>query len=53
MIAEIGHFALVLAFALALYQTVVPLYGAHRADTALMGTALPAAYSQLALVTVA
>ena len=53
MIAEIGHFALVLAFALALYQTVVPLYGAARGDAALMHTALPAAFSQLALVAVA
>ena len=53
MIAEIGHFALVLAFALALYQTVVPLYGAHRADGALMRTALPAAFSQLGLIAIA
>jgi cytochrome c-type biogenesis protein CcmF len=53
MIAEIGHFALVLAFALALYQTVVPLYGAHRGDAALMSTAVPAALSQLALIAVA
>src|SRR3990170_1097184 len=53
MIAEIGHFALVLAFALALYQTVVPLYGAWRGDGALMRTALPAAFSQLALIFVA
>ncbi|MFW6077266.1 MAG: heme lyase NrfEFG subunit NrfE, partial [Hyphomicrobiales bacterium] len=53
MIAEIGHFALVLAFALAVYQTVVPLYGAQRGDAALMTTALPAAFSQLALIAVA
>ena len=53
MIAEIGHFALVLAFALALYQTVVPLYGAHRGDGALMRTALPAAFSQLGLIAIA
>jgi cytochrome c-type biogenesis protein CcmF len=53
MIAEIGHFALVLAFALALYQTVVPLYGAQARDAALMRTALPAAFSQLALIAVA
>jgi cytochrome c-type biogenesis protein CcmF len=53
MIAEIGHFALVLAFALALYQTAVPLYGAQRGDATLMRTALPAAYSQLALIAIA
>lgn len=53
MIAEIGHFALVLALALAIYQTVVPLYGAHRGDPVLMRTAGPAALSQFALMAVA
>jgi len=53
MIAEIGHFALVLAFTLALYQTIVPLFGARRGDATLMRTALPAASSQLALIVIA
>ena len=41
MIAEIGHFALILATGVALYQFLVPLYGAHRGDRALMRTATP------------
>ena len=36
MIAEIGLFALVLAFVLALVQSVVPLIGARRGDVTLM-----------------
>ena len=31
MIAELGHFALVLALAVAVLQTVIPLVGAARA----------------------
>ncbi len=30
MIAEVGHFALILALALALVQATLPLTGAHR-----------------------
>ena len=40
MIVEIGHFALILALALALVQAVAPLVGAWRADRALMGVGL-------------
>ena len=36
MSAEIGHFALLLAFAIAIAQFVVPLVGASRGDPALM-----------------
>ena len=32
MIAELGHYALVLALAIALVQSTVPLYGARRGD---------------------
>ncbi|WP_431281002.1 heme lyase CcmF/NrfE family subunit [Humitalea sp. 24SJ18S-53] len=39
MIAELGHFALALACALALLQAVIPLWGAHRQDAAMMATA--------------
>ncbi len=39
MIAEIGHFALVLALALAIVQSIAPLVGARRNDAALMGIA--------------
>ncbi len=52
MIAEIGHFSLVLAFAFAVYQATVPLYGAHRGDTALMRSASPAALVQFTLIVV-
>ena len=36
MIPEIGHFALILALALAIVQGVLPLVGAHRGDASLM-----------------
>ncbi|MFN7286466.1 MAG: heme lyase CcmF/NrfE family subunit, partial [bacterium] len=36
MIAEIGHYALVLALALALIQSTLPLWGARTGDVALM-----------------
>ena len=32
MIAELGHFALILAIGVALFQLLVPLYGAQRGD---------------------
>jgi cytochrome c-type biogenesis protein CcmF len=50
MIAELGHLALVLALATALYQTSVPLYGASTGDLRLMQAAVPAALCQLALI---
>ncbi len=50
MITETGHFALVLAFALALFQTIVPMYGAAKNDRSFMATASPAALAQFALV---
>ena len=54
MIPELGHFALALACALALAQTVLPLVGAHRADARLMATAPALALGQLlALATAA
>src|SRR5438477_265509 len=43
MIAELGHFALVLAFLLALVQSTLPLVGAARNDARLMGLARPPA----------
>ncbi len=52
MIAELGHFALALAVALALAQTVLPIWGAHRGDARLMAAAPALAIGQLlALVT--
>src|SRR5580693_5024785 len=47
MIAESGHYALVLALALALIQSVVPMLGAHRRDAALMNVARSTALAQL------
>src|SRR5579862_2186696 len=53
MIAEIGHYALVLALALALIQSVVPLIGARTRDGALMAVAEPAALVQFGFVALA
>lgn len=50
MIVELGHFALVLALAVAIAQTIVPILGAQRGDAALMRVAIPAAYAQLGLI---
>ena len=47
MIPELGHFALALAVALALAQTVLPIWGAHRADARLMAAAPALAIGQL------
>jgi cytochrome c-type biogenesis protein CcmF len=47
MIAESGHYALVLALALALIQSIVPMLGAHWRDAALMNVARSAALAQL------
>ena len=41
MIAEIGHYALVLALGLALIQACVPLVGAWLRDDTLIGVAGP------------
>ncbi len=40
MIVELGHFALVLALALSLVQSVLPVVGAYRGDERLMNTAV-------------
>ncbi len=50
MIPELGHFALVLALAIALVQSTVPLYGARTGDAALMGVAAPTALAQFGFV---
>lgn len=47
---EFGHFALILALPVALVQSIVPLIGAQRRDSALMATANPAALLQMLLV---
>ena len=50
MIIELGHFALILAFAVAVLQMVVPLIGAHRGWRGWMALAEPAATTQFLLV---
>jgi cytochrome c-type biogenesis protein CcmF len=53
VIAEIGHYALMLALALALIQGSMPIIGARSDDTALMSLASTAALAQFAFVAVA
>jgi cytochrome c-type biogenesis protein CcmF len=53
MIVEIGHFALVLALAAALAQTVVPFWGARVGDRGLMSVGRSAALTQLLLIATA
>ncbi|WP_416877811.1 heme lyase CcmF/NrfE family subunit [Litorimonas sp.] len=50
MIAEIGHFCLILALVTALLQATLPLYGAQKEQTAYMGFADKAARIQFALL---
>ncbi|MBE9567986.1 MAG: heme lyase CcmF/NrfE family subunit [Proteobacteria bacterium] len=50
MIPELGHFALIIAFAITIVQAVVPLIGAARNDAALISMARPAALVQLLFV---
>ena len=50
MIAETGHYALVLALALALIQSVVPLIGTRLHDAGLMNVARSTALAQLLFV---
>jgi cytochrome c-type biogenesis protein CcmF len=53
LIDEIGHFALVLALCIAAIQAVVPLFGAARADPALIALARPAALAQFVFIATA
>jgi cytochrome c-type biogenesis protein CcmF len=50
MIVELGHFALVLALALALIQSSVPFWGALQRDPRLSAVASPAAITQFLLI---
>jgi cytochrome c-type biogenesis protein CcmF len=50
MTVELGHFALILALALSLVQSVVPIYGARTQNARLMGVAGPTALTIFALV---
>lgn len=53
MIAEIGHFALVLAFAVAIFQMIVPMIGAARGIPGWIDSARPAAVAQFGLIGIA
>ncbi len=53
MIAEIGHYALVLALCLALIQATLPVIGARLRDPTLMGIAGPVAIVQFLFVALA
>jgi cytochrome c-type biogenesis protein CcmF len=53
LIAEIGHFALVLALLVACVQAVVPLYGAWRGDVRLMAVGNTSAVALIAMVAIA
>src|SRR6185437_10505386 len=53
MIVETGHYALVLALALALVQSFVPVWGSRTRDSALMQIAPPVAIMQFVLVATA
>lgn len=44
MSVELGHFALILAFAISLGQVILPLWGVVTRDPILIGTARPAAF---------
>ncbi|SNY92820.1 cytochrome c-type biogenesis protein CcmF [Cohaesibacter sp. ES.047] len=50
MIVELGHFMLILAFVLALIQSVVPIWGAQIEDSRLMAVATPIAVTQFLFV---
>lgn len=50
MIVEVGHYALVLAFALCLVQMVGPMWGSLTRDRALMAIAAPVSIMQFLLI---
>ncbi len=53
MIAEAGHFALILALLVALVQGTLPMIGAQRGEASWMALARPASAAQFALVAIA
>jgi cytochrome c-type biogenesis protein CcmF len=53
MIAEFGHYALVLALVLALVQAIVPVVGVRKNDPVLMAVAGPTAVAQLFFIALA
>ncbi|MEI7842676.1 MAG: heme lyase CcmF/NrfE family subunit [Gallionellaceae bacterium] len=53
MIPELGNFALIVALFLALIQGGLPIYGAARSNSVLMGVARPLAFGQFVFITFA
>jgi cytochrome c-type biogenesis protein CcmF len=53
MIAEIGHYALILALALAVVQSTLPLIGAWRGNAALMAVSRPTVAGQFVFISLA
>ncbi|MCI2398787.1 heme lyase CcmF/NrfE family subunit [Aliiroseovarius subalbicans] len=53
MVTELGHFALILALLVAIFQTIVPLVGAQKGWVNWMAVAVPAATLQFLLVAAA
>ena len=53
MIYELGHLALIIALSMALTQSVLPLLGAHKGNTAWMALARPSARGQFVFVVIA
>jgi cytochrome c-type biogenesis protein CcmF len=53
MIPELGHFALILAFTIALVQGTLPLIGAAKRNPGFMAVARPAAQGQFVFVAIA
>lgn len=52
MIAEIGHFAMILSLGLALLLSVLPLYGAARNNTSLMNSARPLSWGMFGFLAI-
>ena len=53
MIAETGHYALILALGVAIVQTLLPLIGARYRDPRLSAVAIPAAKAEFILIGIA
>ncbi|MDA0148011.1 heme lyase CcmF/NrfE family subunit [Vibrio sp. LaRot3] len=52
MIAEIGHFALIVSLAMAVLLSILPLVGASRNNTMLMNTARPLSWGMFILLSI-
>jgi cytochrome c-type biogenesis protein CcmF len=50
MVAELGHFALIISLGLALLLSVLPMWGAHKNNVTLMHTARPLAWGMFLLL---